>query len=195
MSVDLTRQHWQEGHRRLEQQRDDPKLYRQLLGYVDVVHAELRRRVGLTFTLAELASCYRGAEAWARALGAEAVLLQTPPSFKASAEHATRIENFVAHAMRPRIALAWEWHKGSWPEAKAFDLCDRIGAIPVVDPLASSIPDAEFVYLRIGRPGSRRQIHDDDLKDVALKVRDRNGWVVFSNPSGPVDALRLLDML
>ena len=66
MSVDLTRQHWQEGHRRLEQQRDDPKLYRQLLGYVDVVHAELRRRVGLTFTLAELASCYRGAEAWAR---------------------------------------------------------------------------------------------------------------------------------
>jgi hypothetical protein len=140
-------------------------------------------------------------EAWAetdklaRALSAEAVLLQTPPSFKASAEHATRLENFVAHAMRPRIALVWEWQKGSWPDPKAFDLCERIGAIPVVDPLTSSIPEAEFVYLRIGRPGSRRQIHDDELKDVALKVRDRNGWVVFSNPSGAADARRLLDML
>ena len=61
--------------------------------------------------------------------------------------------------------------------------------------LMSAIPDAEFVYLRIGRPGSRRQINDDDLKDVALKVRDRSGWVVFSNPTGAADARRLLDML
>src|SRR5437588_10477414 len=66
MSVDLTRQHWDEGHRRLEQQRDDRTLYQRLLGYVEVVHRVLRRRIGLTFTLAELADCYRGAEAWAR---------------------------------------------------------------------------------------------------------------------------------
>ena len=140
-------------------------------------------------------------EAWAdtdqlaRALEAKAVLLQTPPSFKASAEHATRLENFVAHAMRPRIALAWEWLKGSWPDQKALDLCDRIGAIPVVDPLTAPIPETEFVYLRLGRPGSKRQINDDDLKDVALRVRDRSGWVVFSNPGGAADARRLLDML
>src|SRR3954449_1911670 len=65
MSVDLTRQHWEEGNRRLEQQRDDRKLYRQLLAYVEVVHRGLRHRLGLTFTLAELAACYRGAESWA----------------------------------------------------------------------------------------------------------------------------------
>ena len=140
-------------------------------------------------------------EAWAdtdklaRALDAKAVLLQTPPSFKASAEHATRLENFLAHAMRPRISLVWEWPKGSWPDRKALDLCERIGAIPVIDPLAATIPETEFVYLRIGRPGSRRQIQDDALKDVALKIRDRAGWVVFSNPSGAADALRLLEML
>jgi hypothetical protein len=66
MSVDLTRQHWYEGHRRLEGHRDDEKLYRQLLGHVEAVTDELRRRVGSSFTLAELAACYRGAERWAR---------------------------------------------------------------------------------------------------------------------------------
>ncbi len=140
-------------------------------------------------------------EAWtdtdglARALDAGAVLLQTPASFKASTEHATRLENFVAHAMRPQVSLAWEWMKGSWPDRKALDLCDRIGAVPVIDPLAAPIPDTEYVYLRIGRPSSRKPIHDDDLKEVALQIRDRTGWVVFSNPSGPADAHRLLDML
>jgi uncharacterized protein YecE (DUF72 family) len=140
-------------------------------------------------------------EAWvetdklAAALGAEAVLLQTPASFKASTEHATRLENFIAHAMRPRISLAWEWTKGSWPDRKALELCDRIGAIPVIDPVAGTIPDAEYVYLRIGKPTGRKPIHDDDLKEVALRVRDRSGWIVFCNPSGVADARRLLDML
>lgn len=134
-------------------------------------------------------------DALARALEAGAVVLQTPASFKASTEHATRLENFVAHAMRPRVTLAWEWIKGSWPDRKALDLCDRIGAVPVIDPITAPIPDTEFFYLRIGKPSSRKQIHDDDLKEIALQVRDRIGWVVFSNPSGPADARRLLDML
>jgi hypothetical protein len=65
----------------------------------------------------------------------------------------------------------------------------------VIDPLSATIPETEFVYLRIGRPGSKRQIKDDDLKDVALKVRDRAGWVVFSNVGAAADARRLLDMI
>ena len=118
-----------------------------------------------------------------------------PESAGDSHEHATRLENFVAHAMRPRISLAWEWVKGSWPDRKALELCERIGAVPVIDPLSSPIPENEFVYLRIGKPTSRKQIHDDDLKEIALQIRDRTGWVVFSNPSGPADARRLLEML
>src|SRR5262249_36907502 len=64
--VRLTRQHWEDGHRRFARQREDARLYRQLLGYVEAVGDELRRRVGSTFALAELADCYRGAEHWAR---------------------------------------------------------------------------------------------------------------------------------
>jgi hypothetical protein len=64
-SVELTRQHWREGYRRLQQHRDDRRLYRQLHAYVDAVTDELRLRVGSTFELAELDDCYRGAERWA----------------------------------------------------------------------------------------------------------------------------------
>jgi hypothetical protein len=65
MSVELTRQHWEEGRRRLDEHADDRKLHRQLLGYVEVVIEELNRRVGSVFTMAELADCYSGAERWA----------------------------------------------------------------------------------------------------------------------------------
>jgi hypothetical protein len=64
-SVELTRQHWEEGYRRLEQQRHDRGLYRELHAYVEAVTAELRRRVGSRFELTELSDCYRAADRWA----------------------------------------------------------------------------------------------------------------------------------
>ena len=69
MSIDaigLVRQEWEEGHRRLEAERSDPRRYRRLVEQLEVVVDELRRRMGQTYTLAELAAAYRDAERWAR---------------------------------------------------------------------------------------------------------------------------------
>lgn len=135
-------------------------------------------------------------DALARAIYAQAVVFQTPPSFKASTEHAIRLENFVAHAMRPGLALAWEWAPGSWPDRKALELCERIGAVPVVDPARNDVPEGDLVYLRfIGGKSGRAAIKDDDLKKAALAVRDRIGWVVFANHTGSADAARFLQMI
>ena len=65
-SLDLVRHEWEDGQRRLDAERGDPRRYRQLLDQVDVVTGELRRRVGGTFTMAELAAAYRDADSWAR---------------------------------------------------------------------------------------------------------------------------------
>jgi hypothetical protein len=65
-SITLVRQEWEEGHRRLEAARDDPPRYRRLLEQVEVVTDELRKRLGQTYTLADLAEAYRDAERWAR---------------------------------------------------------------------------------------------------------------------------------
>ena len=64
--LDIARPEWEEGYRRLEATRGDPQLYRRLLEQVEVLTDELRKRVGTTFTLAELARAYRDAERWTR---------------------------------------------------------------------------------------------------------------------------------
>jgi len=69
--IDVVRREWEEGHRRLEAARGNPELYRRLLAQVEVITDELRKRVGVTFTLAQLEEAYRGAERWSRDAVAE----------------------------------------------------------------------------------------------------------------------------
>ena len=69
--VSVARQEWEEGSRRLEAAHDDERRYRQLLELVGLVLDELRKRVGQTYTLAELVAAYAESERWAREVLAE----------------------------------------------------------------------------------------------------------------------------
>ncbi len=62
--VELARQQWQEGYRRLQQEARSPGAEERLGEQVEAVTAELRRRLGSSFTLAELAHLYEGCEGW-----------------------------------------------------------------------------------------------------------------------------------
>jgi hypothetical protein len=69
MSTDaivLVQQEWAEGYRDLEAERHDRSRYNRLLEQVEVVTDELRKRIGQTYTLDELAAAYHSAERWAR---------------------------------------------------------------------------------------------------------------------------------
>jgi hypothetical protein len=68
MDLELARQQWTDGERRVQALRRDRKRYSRVLADVEAVVADLRRRVGQTFTLAELADAYDGADDWAREL-------------------------------------------------------------------------------------------------------------------------------
>jgi hypothetical protein len=69
--VESARREWEDGHRRLHEQAQRTEQPERLLGQVDAIAAELRRRVGGTFTLRELAAAYAGAERWSRAVVAD----------------------------------------------------------------------------------------------------------------------------
>jgi hypothetical protein len=72
-AVETTRREWEESSARLDAgAAADRDRYLRLLEQVDLVVAELRKRVGQTFTLAELAEAYDDADRWARASLAEA---------------------------------------------------------------------------------------------------------------------------
>lgn len=64
VAVESARQQWATGHRRLAGQAADRSLYLRLLDQVGLVLDELNRRVGQTFTLAELANAYQDADRW-----------------------------------------------------------------------------------------------------------------------------------
>jgi hypothetical protein len=64
VAVEHARQQWEEGYRRLQAHTPDRTLYVRLYAQVDVVASELNRRLGQTFTLAELAGAYREADHW-----------------------------------------------------------------------------------------------------------------------------------
>ena len=76
VALEHVRQEWEDGQRRLEAELRISARPEQLLAQVEAVTEELRRRIGQTFTLSELADVYADAERWSR----EAVAERAPAS-------------------------------------------------------------------------------------------------------------------
>jgi hypothetical protein len=70
-AVEHARQEWEEGHRRLVDEARDPARADALYAQLEAVLDELRRRVGETFSLEELARAYATADDWTREAVAE----------------------------------------------------------------------------------------------------------------------------
>jgi len=64
--VESARSDWSDGYRRFLQAAAEPATAQLRHRELEVVTDELRRRVGGTFTLAELGATYLDAEAWSR---------------------------------------------------------------------------------------------------------------------------------
>jgi hypothetical protein len=65
-SLEAARQQWADGNRRFESHSSDRDAYLRLLGQLEVATEELRKRVGETFTLAQLADAYDTSDSWMR---------------------------------------------------------------------------------------------------------------------------------
>ena len=63
-ALETTRREWEDGNRRLQAAASDRTLFARLLAEVELILDQLRRRVGQTFTLAELAAAYRDSDRW-----------------------------------------------------------------------------------------------------------------------------------
>ena len=70
-TLETTRHEWEEGYRRLEAAANDRQRYAQLLAELELVLDQLRRRIGQTFTLDQLAASYAGADRWVQEALAE----------------------------------------------------------------------------------------------------------------------------
>jgi hypothetical protein len=66
VDVESARRDWEDAYRRLEQESREPPSADSLRQQLELVAAELRRRVGSRFTLRDLAAEYRAADTWVR---------------------------------------------------------------------------------------------------------------------------------
>jgi hypothetical protein len=65
-SLVIARHQWEAAMRRVDAQRGDRLAHDRIYDEIEVVTKELRRRIGGTFTLEQLAEAYERAEDWAR---------------------------------------------------------------------------------------------------------------------------------
>jgi hypothetical protein len=86
--LETTRHDWSEGYRRLQAAGGEHPLYERLLAEVDLLLEQLRRRVGQTFTLDELADAYRDADRWVQETFVEAGAAPGWPARAATAQDA-----------------------------------------------------------------------------------------------------------
>jgi hypothetical protein len=89
VSVDSARLEWDSGVRRLAAESGDATRARHLWHLVEAVVGELRRRIGQTFTLAELADAYVASDLWVR----EVVEDATPPRASAGIRDAALVQD------------------------------------------------------------------------------------------------------
>jgi hypothetical protein len=66
--IESARFDWQEGERRLERKRRDPARAPAIDAVTEAIRRELKRRVGQTYTLAELTEEYERSSGWSRDL-------------------------------------------------------------------------------------------------------------------------------
>jgi len=64
--VTSARRDWEDAYRRFEEESSEPARAERLRDQLEVILAELRKRLGSRFTLQELASAYDGADVWVR---------------------------------------------------------------------------------------------------------------------------------
>ena len=66
IALETVRQEWEGGNRRFEQALEDATVRERLLTQLELVTDELRKRIGQTFTLDDLAREYVPADRWVR---------------------------------------------------------------------------------------------------------------------------------
>ena len=95
--LQAARHQWDEGLRRLDAEGEETARSRHLWILIEEVVAELRRRVGQTFTLADLADAYEGSEDWVR----DIVVRATPAKARAGLKDSALVQDAAfAHYAR-----------------------------------------------------------------------------------------------
>ena len=135
----------------------------------------------------------------ARALRATAILLQCPPSFRATDENAEAMRRFLGAVERPAgVRLLWE-PRGPWPDALILSLCRDLDLVHAVDPFVRPSVTPESPYWRLhGNRSHYARYTDDELRQIIAWLPDADAtdaYVMFNNIPRIHDVRRFQELL
>lgn len=143
----------------------------------------------------------------AEALGARALVFQTPASFRASEDNAARVEGFFREAGISGYEIYWE-PRGDWWTPQGLRLLERVASRAGVsiagDPLRGRLPPRwqETLYARLHGLGGRGEVNyryrytDGDLERLKGIVEEwESAYVMFNNVYAFEDAVRFRALL
>jgi uncharacterized protein YecE (DUF72 family) len=135
----------------------------------------------------------------ADALGARAVLFQTPRSFTPSRDNLRRLRGFFERIDRDGRRMAFEPRGEAWDDATLRSLVVDLDLVHVVDPFLRAPLGRGLRYFRLhGRPAYRYHYRysDADLHRLeAALSRAWTNWVLFNNDAMAEDARRFIARL
>ncbi len=135
----------------------------------------------------------------AEALGAEAIVLQTPRTFRPSLTNLDRLRGFVERADRQGQILIFEPRGEQWGPGLVRELAEELGLIHGVDPFLDQTATPSWIYYRLhGRPAYhyRYRYSDRELDWLAERIREGGTVrVLFNNDAMASDARRLKERL
>lgn len=123
-------------------------------------------------------------------IDAQVVVFQCPKSFLPTRENVRNLRTFFRDIERDGRKLAWEPRGDGWKTELVRDLCAELDLVHCVDPFEREDAYGGLYWRLHGKGGYRYRYTDEDLAELAEKLRGRAGYVLFNNIYAKDDALR-----
>jgi uncharacterized protein YecE (DUF72 family) len=138
----------------------------------------------------EVHEAWMGTKSAAEALGAKAVIFETPSSFLPGPDRLRDLYRFFKNASRGKLAFVWQPRGAEWG-ALADKVCAELGLIRGFDPLREAPPKkGAFLYMRPGLPRAA-SLGVDNLATIFAAGDEAPSYLALSHAASFADALRV----
>jgi uncharacterized protein YecE (DUF72 family) len=144
----------------------------------------------------EIAGAWGKTEEFAKALGVEKIVFQSPASFHPSGDHVKNLRQFFKEMKTRSFTFIWE-PRGKWKGREVKRLCTELNIIPCLDPFEETSIPGDLFYTRLhGEKGYRYTYSETEMKElIEIGKSYPQTYFMFNNVSMYEDAQHLRKLL
>jgi uncharacterized protein YecE (DUF72 family) len=155
-----------------------------------------KAKYGFFKPTAEVEEAWQKTTEFARALGAEKIVFQSPASFSPSESSIKNLKQFFKTMRTPSSSFIWE-PRGKWERGVVERLCTELGIVPCLDLFEGKPIKGNLLYTRLhGRKGYRYTYSESEMEELMeLGKSYPQAYFMFNNVNMHEDAQRMKRMI